>query len=127
MGKLLVKNGTPVGNDHLCKGCRNGQYITGYRESDVLVICALSTPNFQLPFVVHQCSDFSDKHKPDWEQMEKLAINLQPVRVSKKTRGFNVANTLRPEQPEYEPAAVKKPEEDEEFDDVDADAEEVLV
>ena len=124
MGKLHVMNGAPVGSEHLCKSCRNGQYVTGYRESDVLVICALSTPSFRLPFVVHECSDFSDKHKPDWEQMEKLAIQIQPVRVSKKTRGFNLPAVLKPEKPEYEPAVAE--EDDEDFEDVDAVAECVL-
>jgi len=131
MGKLFVKDGTPVGNQHLCKGCTHGQFTTGYRESDILVVCTNVYPSIQLLFVVNQCSDFEDKFRPGWEQMEKLAINIQPVRVSKKTRGFNVADTFRPEQPEYEPAAVKKLDEDEygdgEFDDVDVDAEEVLV
>ena len=118
MGKLYVKNGTPVGNEHLCKGCSHALYVTGYRESDVLVICVLTDPSFRVPFVVHQCSDFLDKQKPDWEQMEKLAIEIQPVRVSKKTRGFNLAEVARPE---YEPAVAE--DEDEEFEKVDAVAE----
>ena len=125
MSKLNVKNGTPVGSDHLCKNCRNGQYVTGYRESDVLVICALSTPSFRLPFVVHECTDFSDKHRPDWKQMEKLAIDFQPVRISKKTRGFQISEV--PERQEYGPAAGDDDEDDGEFDDdVDAAAECVL-
>jgi hypothetical protein len=67
MGKLNVKNGTPVGNEHLCKSCRHGQYVTGYRESDVLVVCTLSEPSFRLPFVVRECSDYEDKQEPDWK------------------------------------------------------------
>ncbi len=118
MGKLHVKNGTPVGNEHLCKGCSHALYVTGYRESDVLVFCVLTDPSFRVPFVVHQCSDYLDKRKPDWEQMEKLAIEIQPVRVSKKTRGFNLTEAARPE---YEPAAAE--DEDEEFEKVDAVAE----
>ena len=38
MGKLNVKNGTPVGREHLCKRCTWGQFMTGYRESDLVVI-----------------------------------------------------------------------------------------
>ena len=124
MGKLHVKDGTPVGNEHLCKSCSHALYVTGYRESDVLVICVLTDPSFRVPFVVHQCSDFLDKRKPDWEQMEKLAIQIQPVRVSKKTRGFELADVLKPEKPEYEPAAAEV--EDEDSEDVDAVAECVL-
>jgi hypothetical protein len=124
MGKLFVKNGTPVGNEHLCKGCYWGQFMTGYRESDLLVICVNTDPNLRVPFPVYECSEYRDRQRPDWEQMEKLAINIAPIRVSKKTRGFNVADTLRPEKPEYEPAAIE--EKDDEFEDVDADAEVAL-
>jgi hypothetical protein len=120
MGNLHVKNGTPVGNEHLCKGCKNGQFMTGYRESDVLVICGNLHPAFKLPFVVHQCSDFEDRGRPDWEQMEKLAIEIQPVRVSKKTKGFSFSENARPE---YEPAALHEGQNDDEFEDVDAVAE----
>jgi hypothetical protein len=45
--------------------------------------------------------------------MEKLAIQIQPVRVSKTTRGFNIVQTLRPEKPEIEVAVEQ---EDEEFE-----------
>jgi hypothetical protein len=124
MSKLNVKSGTPVGNEHLCKSCSHALYVTGYRESDVLVFCVLTDPSFRVPFVVHQCSDFQDKQKPDWEQMEKLAIQIQPVRISKKTKGFNIPDPVRPEKPEYEPAVEE--EDEEEFENVDAVAECVL-
>ncbi len=89
MGKLNVKNGTPIGTTHLCTSCSWGQFITGYRESDRLAICTNTSPNIVLPFTVYECSSFSDRHRPDWEQMEKLAINIQPVRVSTRTAGFS--------------------------------------
>lgn len=88
MRKLNIKNGIPVGNAHLCKGCTWGQFMTGYPESDLLVICTSTNPNFTVPFTVRECSDFSDKFKPTWEQMTKLAIHVNPLRVSAKTRGF---------------------------------------
>lgn len=113
MGNLYVKNGTPVGNEHLCKSCRNGQFLTGYRESELLVRCCLSTPSFVLPFVVYECTDFDDRHKPTWNQMEKLAIQIEPIRVSKKTRGFSLPNPSQPEKPEYEPAVVETENDDE--------------
>ncbi len=96
MGKLNVKNGTPVGNIHLCRSCSWGQFVTGYRESDMLAICTNTGPNVVLPFVVYDCTSYSDKHKPDWEQMKKLAIEIEPVRVSAKTRGFSTIETIRP-------------------------------
>jgi len=96
MGKVNVKNGTPVGNAHLCDSCHWGQFITGYRESDRLAICTNTSPNIVLPFTVYACSSFSDKHRPDWEQMEKLAIDIRPVRVSRKTAGFSTTISPRP-------------------------------
>jgi hypothetical protein len=94
MSKLHVKNGTPVGNMPLCKSCSWGQFITGYRESDLLAICTNTSPNMVLPFTVYECSGFHDKHRPDYEQMKKLAIDFQPLRIS-KTAGFRSVETAR--------------------------------
>lgn len=96
MGKLNVKNGTPVGSAHQCKSCTWGQIMTGYRESELVVICTNVSPNMVVPFPILECSEFSDRFKPTWEQMRKLAIEVAPVRVSTKTRGFAVGETLRP-------------------------------
>jgi hypothetical protein len=94
MGKLNVKNGTPVGNANLCKSCIMGQCISGYRESDLLVICNNTSPNIVVPFTVYECSGYSDKHKPTWEEMKKLAVNFQPLRIS-RTAGFSAKGPSR--------------------------------
>lgn len=96
MGILNVKNGTPVGISHRCKSCNWGQFVTGYRESDVLVICTNTSPNIALPFPVFDCSEYSDKFRPGREQMEKLAINVRPTRISPHTTGFSTITTLQP-------------------------------
>ena len=96
-----MKNGTPVGNMPLCKSCSWGQFVTGYRESDLLAICTNTSPNMVLPFTVYECSGFHDKHRPDYEQMKKLAIDFQPLRIS-KTAGFRSVDTLRPVKQEVE-------------------------
>jgi hypothetical protein len=88
MSKLNVKNGTPVGNVHLCKSCSWGQFMTGYRESDLMVICTNTRPNIAVPFTVFDCSEYNDKYRPDWEQMEKLAIGLGEKVKRKPTPGF---------------------------------------
>ena len=88
MGKLNVKNGTPVGNAHLCRGCMHGQFTTGYRESDVLVICTNSSPARLVPFPVHECTEFWDRNRPDYEQMQKLAISFSAEVNRKPTPGF---------------------------------------
>lgn len=76
MGKLNVKNGTPVGSEHKCRGCVHGQFTVGYRDSDYLVICTNVNPNQVVAFPVYECTEFWDRHRPDWEQMEKLALDF---------------------------------------------------
>jgi hypothetical protein len=96
MSKLNVKNGTPMGNAHLCRRCTWGQVITGYRESDFVVICMRTDPNFTVPFAVCECSEFSDKHKPSFEQMKNLAIHVNPGRVvSARTKGFYAVTKVK--------------------------------
>ena len=85
-----------MGNAHLCKNCTWGQIVSGYRESDLLVICTNVSPNLVVPFTVLDCSEFSDKFKPTWDQMTKLAIEVNPVRVSAKTRGFHALTKVQP-------------------------------
>ncbi len=96
MAKVKMKNGTPVGSEHLCKRCSWGQFLTGYRESDLLVICMRPDLSFRVPFTVYECTEFSDRYRPTWEQMSKLAIDVDPVRVSAKTRGFAALTTIQP-------------------------------
>ncbi|HEY2857693.1 MAG TPA: hypothetical protein VGJ21_04705 [Terracidiphilus sp.] len=96
MGNLNVKNGTPVGNEHLCKRCSWGQCMTGYRESDFMVICTNTNPNFKVPFTVMDCTEFSDRQRPDWEQMTKLALEVAPTRVSTRTSGFSTVTRIQP-------------------------------
>ena len=96
MGMVRVKNGTPVGNEHLCKRCSWGQFVTGYRESDLLVICTNTSPNMVVPFTVCDCSEFSDKFRPDWQQMERLALDVQPTRIATRTPGFSAVTRIQP-------------------------------
>ncbi len=90
MGKVNVKNGTPVGNAHLCRSCLHGQFTTGYRETDVLVICTNSTPARLVPFPVHECSDYWDRNRPSFGQMHKLALDFSEGR-RQRVRGFSAA------------------------------------
>jgi hypothetical protein len=96
MGKLNVKNGTPTGNEHLCRRCNWGQCMTGYRESDFVVICTNTNPNFKVPFTMLDCTEFNDRNRPDWDQMEKLALQIAPTRTWSRTAGFSTVTTVQP-------------------------------
>jgi hypothetical protein len=54
-----------------------------------------------VPFKVRECSNYADKNRPDWEQMEKLAIDILPI-SSAKTAGFRVACETDEEPEEVE-------------------------
>lgn len=83
-------------NQHLCLRCSWGQCMTGYRESDRRVICTNSQPNMLVPFPVLECTSFHDKHRPGWEQMDKLAIDVEPVRSSCRAAGISVTAETEP-------------------------------
>jgi hypothetical protein len=59
-----------------------------------------TNPNIVVPFTVFDCSEFSDKRKPTWDEMEKLAIAVEPVRTSAKTQGFGTVTTIRVDEDE---------------------------
>jgi len=80
MSKVNVKNGTPVGNAHLCRSCSNGQFTVGYRETDVLVVCTNSSPARSIPFPVYECTEYWDRNRPSWDDMKKLALDFSESR-----------------------------------------------
>ena len=75
MSLLTGKKATPLSNPHLCRNCAWGQFMTGYRDSDRLAICTNTSPNMVVPFAMLECTSFSDKNRPDYEQMKRLAID----------------------------------------------------
>lgn len=113
MAKLKVKNGTPVGNEHLCRSCVHGQFTIGYRETDVLVVCTNTSPARQIPFPVYECSEYWDRHRPTWEQMAKLALDFsdghrKPVQGFRENGSAHDAATPDAGRDEQEEAARLK-------------------
>jgi hypothetical protein len=94
MGKVKVKNGTPVGNVHLCRNCSNGQFTVGYRESEVLVLCTNSSPALLVPFPVYECTGFWDRNRPGYDEMTKLALDFSDGR-RKAITGFRDSGFAR--------------------------------
>lgn len=90
MAKPFIKGGTPVGSVSLCKTCTSAHIITGYRESEMVTICTDVHPSLVLPFLVYECTGYYDKNRPDYEQMQKLAIDITPDPM--KPVGFKVVS-----------------------------------
>ena len=65
-----------------------------------MIFCDFTSPLIRIPFKVRECSNYRDRTSPDWEQMEKLAIDVQPATPAKPA-GFRLAS----DQEEDESAA----------------------
>ena len=97
MSKVNIKGGTPVGSKSLCRSCTWSHIMTGYRESEMLVICTQVNPNVTVPFAIYECTNHNDKNRPTWEQMARLAIDVLPL-SSAKTAGFRAHEKVQPEE-----------------------------
>ena len=100
MGKLPIKNGTPIGSVSLCKTCTSAQIMTGFRESELITICDNVHPNLVVPFNIYECTAYYDKNRPSWKQMQDLAIHIDPASTLKpvgfKTgAGFTHTTSIR--------------------------------
>ncbi|HEX5234088.1 MAG TPA: hypothetical protein VFW25_02025 [Silvibacterium sp.] len=95
MGKINVKGGTPVGTVSMCRTCSWAHIMTGYRESEMVVVCTNLSPNIAVPFTVRECSGYNDKNRPNWDQMKRLAIDVLPIRSGKRS-GFAAPEQQRP-------------------------------
>lgn len=81
-----MKNGTPIGSQSRCETCEHSHILRGYRESEEVTFCYYATL-MVVPFKVRDCSNFSDKARPNWEQMQDLAIEIRPA-PTLKSAGF---------------------------------------
>jgi len=78
MGKINVKGGTPCGWNSLCNTCTWAHIVTGFRESELLVVCTDVSPNIFMTFKVRECTGYLDRNRPDYDAMKKLAIDIRP-------------------------------------------------
>ena len=85
---VYVKNGTPVGSQSQCAKCEHAHIMRGFRESEELTYCNFPADLILAPFKVRDCSNYSDKTRPTWDQMQDLAIEIRPVSFAKPA-GFS--------------------------------------
>ena len=52
--------------------------MTGYRESEQVIMCDSVHPNIVVPFAMHDCSGYYDKNRPSWKEMKDFAIAVTP-------------------------------------------------
>jgi hypothetical protein len=83
---MNVKNGTPIGSMSRCETCAHSHILQRFRESEEVTFCYYATL-MAVPFKVRECSNYQDKARPSWEQMEQLAIEIRPA-PTLKPAGF---------------------------------------
>jgi hypothetical protein len=77
MNYRKVYGGTRVGTESRCDTCTHARIVKGYAESERITICDYRYPPLRVPFRVYQCSDYTDKRLPDFEEMKEIAWNLR--------------------------------------------------
>ncbi len=83
MSKVRVKNGTPIEGESLCATCSHVHMQRGFRLNEEVVYCMFGWEGARrVPFKVRECSSFANKNAPTYEQMEKLAILVEPRRMA---------------------------------------------
>lgn len=53
--------------------------MTGYRESEQVIMCERVHPNMVVPFLIYECTGYYDKNRPTWQQMKDLALDVTPA------------------------------------------------
>jgi hypothetical protein len=84
---IYIKNGTPHNGPSLCDTCSMAFIARGYGETELVVVCQATDPDIRIRFRVHECTEYNDKTKPAYWQMEKIALVLDRVAL-KRDAGF---------------------------------------
>ena len=70
---LKILNAAPPSGDSLCYSCGNAVVIRGFRDAEVLVFCERFYPDQKIPFLVRECSTYTDRMLPSKHDMEEIA------------------------------------------------------
>jgi len=100
MANLRIRNEAPVHGSR-CNTCIHAHIIVGYRETETMVYCTYMNDPIVVPFKVRECSNYGDKNRPTWDQMEELALPLKPA-TARQSPGFKVTTVLVGAAPENE-------------------------
>lgn len=52
----------PTGASSLCANCTHAHIMTGFGDSEKITICNQVSPNVVIPFLIHECTGYFDKH-----------------------------------------------------------------
>ena len=88
MSRVMVKNGTPITAESLCKTCLYALVRNGFAESQEETICSA---NYEMPlrirYPIARCTGYVNRSLPTLYSMEKIAWILV-TKESTKQVGF---------------------------------------
>ena len=91
---LHVKNGTPMHGPSLCETCVLAHIESGFRESEVLVVCVARSPAHRVHFPIRECSVYRRQDAPGLTRWREIALIITP-RDPKCTAGFVHVSEVR--------------------------------
>ena len=98
-----IRSESPVQGSR-CESCQHAHVIAGYRESETIVYCTYVWEQaIAVPFKVRECSNYTDKNKPTWQQMKDLALPINET-SSARTTGFRIPILVSGDDDEEEAA-----------------------
>jgi dTDP-4-dehydrorhamnose 3,5-epimerase-like enzyme len=65
MFKIFIRGGIAHGRTSLCATCASAHIVTGYRESEMVVICTEANPHIPIRFEVKECTEYSDRNRAE--------------------------------------------------------------
>lgn len=81
-----------------CDSCQHAHIVVGYRETEAIVYCNyIYEQAIPVPFRVRECTSYTDRNRPTWEQMKDLALPIKQTTTGKST-GFRVPVVLPEEE-----------------------------
>lgn len=107
MTRVHVKDGTVADGLSKCASCTHAHIVRGFREFEEMVYCNFAYPLIHVAFKVRDCSNYQDRNRPDWDQMEKLAIYVEPG-SSMKPAGFRLSSDQEEQEDADEVELVAK-------------------
>lgn len=84
---IYVKNGTPLNGPSLCESCSRSFIARGYSETELVVVCKALWPERRMRFPVRACTEYIERNKPTFKEMEDIALVLDRVAL-KRDAGF---------------------------------------
>jgi hypothetical protein len=112
MVTIRVKGGIPEGCESLCRTCKRGHIISGFRATEEEVFCRTFYIEREIRFPVRECTFYEDKRLASKEDMEEIAWRLRST-MTRPNQSLGVVSAAQLPEVESEAAKVARTASDE--------------